>query len=628
MRSVSRVFWRTLALLLAFLLGFLTCVGAIFGAGFFIYEKVSFDTVNDNFTKLDTSQVFDKDNAEVVLTSLTIKQMIEEGKALSKLGDEVTIDLLVSRYGLKISKDVYKYLNEDLRQIPLFKLFSQEGIDSVLKSVTVGLIMSYDRVPNPDYTEGSDEPEYIWLNKGTEVTGINGILSDYSLYKLIHEGIDLQNFASELTVASVMDLYCKDNLPVYRYVDGALALVTDIEPIEVWYNSDGTKADKMIASVAKSNVLEIGDKFEGLALSDVLGYVEYNQEFYSYTVEIDNSSEFILLEKATGITAELADLSITELSQGKLDDKLDEIELSTVLGYTLTEDGKYLDNGEEVKGIMGVLAGKKIGEISSSVGDIQVGEVAGYTLVGETWYKVYDEEDPSKCVPASGVLGAMADLTVDKMTDESELSKKIETISIADALGYTLDPEKGKYYKDGELLTGVMAVVADTPIKDIQSKIDSSKTGELMGYEVELVDDFDEFGNPIKKEVWSKDGVAVHPIMNKVASTGFNELDGLPGSLVLGDVIPDDERTGLVSFIKPSTPINEIPDAVDDVFNNTTMQELVKKDVIKFEATETETAEERKQRFLNKEIANWTMPQIMDFMLDVPDEMLSSSETP
>ena len=220
-----------------------------------------------------------------------------------------------------------------------------------------------------------------------------------------------------------------------------------------------------------------------------------------------------------------------------------------------------------------------------------------------------------------------------QLTNGGIESSDFNDLPLCDVLGFAKG-EDGKYYDNGKEVTGIMAVLADTPIKDIQSRVDTSETGELMGYDKAILpvlnengdQVLDEQGNAVTKTVWY-DGVdeagnpkEIHPIMNRVASSKFDELDKLPDILVLGDVIPEDKRSGLVSFIDPETKIDDIPAAVDTVFNTTPLSDLVDEGVVVFDplldgdGNVIKTSEQRAEEFKQKAVSSWTMPQVMEFL--------------
>lgn len=609
-----RIFSKLLALLLAFLIGFVFCLGALVGVGFLIYSKVSIDYINETgIANIDTSDKIDKDSAEVSLTAMTLADLVKEYNDLKALGDEATIDYLVDRYGLILSDKVDVLLNDEMREIPVFELTSNEGTTKVLKAITIGSLLGYEKEDNPDYTLGSDESEFIWYDEGVEVEGLNAVLAEYSLFRLLNEGVDTEALSDDLTIASVLNLDSRSDIPVYTLVNGEKVKVEDIAPITVWFNSDGTRTDKIISSVADAKISEVGEKFEELYIADIIGYVKYNDSYYSWDVKYEDG-EHILLTKEDGITAEFADLSVKKVSEGGLDDKVSDMQLATVLDYTLGEDGKYYDDGVEVTGIMAVLADDKVGDLGKNVGLIKVGEVAGYTFVDGKWYSSYDKADPTARVEAKGILAALSDMTVDEMSDESVLSAKIRNVNVADVLAYELR-EDGKYYKDSEAtepITGIMAVIADTPVNGISEKLDNSEMGELIGFTKTTAPVVGEDGITIVgyKNVWLDDnGEPVHVLMQTVSNTLFKDIGSLTDNLTLGEIIEEkDRQKGFISLVPADTNIKDIGPTVGNIFNEKTLGDFVSSDAINLDPAVS-------ARLLENGFGDYTLPEIFTLIV-------------
>ena len=1103
MESVSRFFLRALCLFLAFLLGFLCCVGAIVGAGFYVYGKVSFDTINDKFTHLDTDGLINREEADVLITSLSIKELIAEYKALVDLGDELTVQYLLDRYGVIVSDEVNAFLTDDIRAISVNKLWTKEGLDSIMQTVSIGTLLKFEKVANPDYDPTDPESEeFIWVDSNDNtVTGIEAFAADFNLYDIINGNISFDSITEELKIGDVLNLD-PVVLPAYaKNENGDLVPVEGIDNLTVWYQSNGTAASSILGVFAGSSIADISSSFDSIVISDVIGCVsvaytdedgEERHRLYNKNItSMEDGTPYVLLteeknglttefggmsvgdftgdgindtinkielidvlgyeerggvwydksgnkaesymvallhtpegdpttinniadsiggiqvgsfagysydeelgiwldedgEEADGIIATLADLTVEDMTDnGKLTDKIQTIELATVLGYEYDEVTnkwyeKFVAPGSaenvEVSQFMEALIVDSEGNlttvesVSGTIDELQVGKLAGYEKHGEVWYEIYDEENPENSVPASGILATISDLTVkdmsdndtlteeiqsvtlvdvlgyeydeasdkwyekfvapdspenvevssfmaalivkndgeltkvnevastvDEMTvakltgyeydevggkwinedgeeaegvlsalidltvkdlsdgdklsdeindvelsvilgyekhgnvwyetyiedghadnveagklmaalfesdgepvkiggvsqriesmsvgefagftydeendiwldedgeqargvlasladlkvtemsDESKLTEKIkhvelgyamgyylheyvngdgdtvkewytdstmtakpdgimgaicdtpvgeiqdridetaigellgyeksgdvwldendeqpsnvisaiadlkfselndnkklteaiEVLTVADAMGYTYDEVEQKYYKDGQPMTGVMAVVAGTPIKDMQDKINNSDTGELMGYvakEVPVLDGegnptYDGDGNAVVKIVWYDGEDEVHPLMNKVANTKFDELDTLPNTMTLVDIIPEDKRqSGLISLIKnpEEVTIDGIPEAMNDVFNDTTLYDLADKDVITFKpivdgnGDVIKTAAERKEEFKQKSFATWKMSELLEFLLDVPDSFFGT----
>jgi len=620
-----RLVWRILAFLLAFLLGFAACAGSIVGLGYFAYKNVSLGTFN-----VDTSGFHNEEMAEVSINYLTIEDLIEEWKTVSEMGDELTFDMLVLRYGLIIPEEVNAVLPDDIRALSLHKVFSEEGLDIIASNIYFGQFFNFEKVESADADVTGNK--YIWLdpNTGLEVGGLNANIANYTIKDFLDGGINVEKLLADLTVGDVLDMRERNDLPVYKYdaVNGEI-LVTDIEPVTVWYDASGHAAGNMMNSIAAMNINEFDAAIDTLTIAELMGYVNYNGKYYNSAVKTGATGDYILITEAAGVASELADVSLATITGGGLQEEIVDIRVSTALGYTEI-DGEWYNGDKKVTGVMSVFAknGYKIGELDSKIKEIQIGELAGLQHLDDgKWYKTVDPENPENNVLASGVLATMADLTVDQITDDDALSAKVKTITVADALGYTKVNDKWYEVYDhpgsakNEEVTGFMAVIADTPMSDIQTTIDGAETGELLGYTKKSVEIKDGDGNVIgTEERWFDGGVEAHVLMQKVANTPFNEMKNLTDTLTIQDVIPAEQReTGFISLVAPETNITEIGSEVNNMFETKTMRDFIESGAIVFEPKGEQTAEQRKEAFLAKPVADYTMSQLMNFIADLPD---------
>ena len=114
--KATSVFGKILVMFLVFGLGFLSCIGALIGGGYFLYSRLTLNHFN-----VDTSKVLSED-AEKDLTAMSLAQLIAEFSSLK--GDSLSFELLEERYGLILPKEMEEYLTEDLKEMSFKKLFS------------------------------------------------------------------------------------------------------------------------------------------------------------------------------------------------------------------------------------------------------------------------------------------------------------------------------------------------------------------------------------------------------------------------------------------------------------------------------------------------------------------------
>lgn len=611
MRSFSSGILKFIAITLTFLLGFITCLGALAGGLYIAASKVSLDTF-----KVDTSPVIDRDAAKVDVPSMTVLGAIEEFKNLRELGDGVTINALVARYGLILPDAVDPFLPGRIKEMPITKVFSKEGVDELLNNVYFGQIFRYDSIENPDKTD--EKHKYLWYDheSGKQIVGINHEISNYTLAQFVSDGIDIDALVETITIGEVMDMTSRSDFPIYLGYGSDKSPVTLDNPIVVWYDRGGERSEPIISALAPYSVNDVEPALHSMTIGEIMGYVIYEDEYYSWDIKNDGEGEYISLASVDGIASELSDMSLDGISAGNLDTKVKGMQVSDVMGYKFNETtGKWEDENGELSGVMASVAGYKIGELNERIPEITVGDLSDFTLVDGVWYSHYDAEVPENCVVANGVVSIIADLTINELSHEETVAAKVEKVTLADALGYTYDEDEGAWVdKNGTEISGVMSVLADTPIKSIQSKIDNSDMGELMGFTLgkkTVVED------GVEKEIdwWyseDEDGniVATHPLMNKVASTTFDKVDSLADDLVLSDIIPEEDRkTGFVSLADPNTSLTKISEEMERVFDETTFDEYLDCGAVEIENPESEAK-------FRAVFGNQTLSELLDWVID------------
>lgn len=378
-----------------------------------------------------------------------------------------------------------------------------------------------------------------------------------------------------------------------------------------WSNDDGVVSG-ILGIVADATTVTLEDKINKTTVGDVAGYIYVIPEgatvgkwYIEYTSATNNVP-------ATGLLASLADLSVMDLSNEELVRlKVMDVKIGDVLGYTY-EDGVYYQTvgGSlvPVEGFMVSIAGATVGNVESEINNIPIANLAGYHF-NEDDGKWYTNKDLT--IEAHGVLVAFADLTVGHIADDGELTHRIQGITIADVFEYQQDPVSKKWYYTNEDGTrggevkGVMAAIADSKINDIADNINNKDTGVLLGYT--YAPKVDSAGNVISGEYWwYENGVAVHPLMNKVSGMKFSELSDITSSLTIADIVlPEDRESGYLSLLAEDTTLDNLPAALDNIFSTVTIKQLYDAGVIDLKEGTT----------LNSYVENKTINQLINFAL-------------
>ena len=237
-----------------------------------------------------------------------------------------------------------------------------------------------------------------WYNSdGTKATGIMAAIADVNIGELSTE---MQN----ITIGEMLGLY---------------------EENGVWYNSDGTKSSGVVASLADTSVGNLNSELNNIKVGEILGFTYNESEGCWYDGNVKASgvtgaladSKLITLNedlshllvgeiagytrlsandphasegegwytfdgstytKATGILAELSDLTVNQLTDSNgsaLTDKIGNVKLAEALGYTNVDGVWYDKSGAPLTGIMSALADKPINDMSSAVDELTLNDI-------------------------------------------------------------------------------------------------------------------------------------------------------------------------------------------------------------------------------------------------------------
>ncbi len=560
MRAAS-ILGRILIFFLIFILGFLSCIGVFVGGGYLAYTRLSLDKLGVN-----TSGIL-SDDAEVDISALPIGELVAEFSALKSA--KISVALLVERYGLILPSELDSLLTDELREMEFTKLFSQQGIKELLSELYFGKLFGYERKDNPNYSilDPDAEPEMIWVNPdtGTRVIGINGVLADITVGEFLDGGIPTQKIMDDLSVGELMELTAKTELPVFiKSEDGSLVLVEDIDPITVWYDSDGNEVASVVGAIADKSVSELTTGLDDISLGKILGTVAYKDKNYTYEVR-RTLDEHIVLTEAESIISEFADLSIDGLTGDQVNDKVNNVEISSLLGYKKDEaTGDWLDsNGKKVNPIMAQLASSKVGGLNETIDTLSFGDIAELVAVDEngdviedldayegeiTWYeKGYEKGSPDN-VLAAGLMASLAGLSVGDMNDSSAITDAIKDTAVGDAMGYV--KKDGVWYTDDTYSTeasGIMSSLADSKVGEMNEEVDKitfAKVAELVAVDEngEVIEDVDSYEGEI---TWYEKGYEKGALDNELATSVMIAL----AMLSIGDMSDNDALTDAVGEV-------------------------------------------------------------------------------
>lgn len=519
---------RFLSLLLAFVIGFAACAGTLVLGGVYVYSSVSYGTL----TEWGIAPKFPDDllsgDGKVDLTALSVKDLIAEMQSLVGYGDDLTLNLLMERYGLVLPDGTEEYIADTWRTAPLMTLFSADGVNYILENTTVDYV--YKFVPDGVLSDPAKDALKDKTFKDVIALKLGYLLEDVKLGYFLNV------------------TYEKDDGGVYRvvYADASAPTLNElIAPLSLGAILDKVTNGGDVFGVIRDDIGEcLLSELAGSALDDKLTGI----------LEGKTVADILVKNEETGKH---------ELSVSKL---FEDVYLGTVLGYDKIKDegGNRIgwkkgdtELGGMDKAVADISLDKLINDenyqISDAFSDLYIGDLMDYEPV------YGDATAPEKITgwtkdgaAVSGMDKAVADISVRDLLDGKEITSSFDDLYIGELTdGYEkgdADPEReGKYlwYRtdaDGvrEKLTGVddrlanirLGDVLHTKNYEITDEFRDLYVGELMDYtkgEEKEPASVDGEGNPVAaKYKWTKDdGSEVTGVEARFANYLFGDvMDG------------------------------------------------------------------------------------------------------
>lgn len=526
-----------LALIMAFMLGFLCCAGPLFLGGYLAYSWVSLDKLDKWGIVSVNTDTYISDDPDVSLTKMTIKDLIEELKTLSEYENTFTIDTLIERYGLILPDSVDKVIPPGARNVPLSQLFSQSGADAVLDGTTFDYILQF--LPSSFLSEPARE-QLRYKSLRTATGGEFSVL------------LDGMRLGYLLGVNYERDVNGRYNIV---YADAANPTILELlAPIEL---------GKAYSSFKNGDGI-LGVLFVCLGDAEISGFVncfagsdaaeKYKDKKISDLIYFDKNSNAYALDFANVLNG---------------------IKLGTYLGYTPiydTEDSSviagWLNGSEKLKGFDKIVADIDVGKIfengfqfSDLFDGVYLGEALGYSKgaalprenpessIKYEWYTesvkdsgVYDKrvgsvEETMSNYLLSDIMSGKADMTVSSLLGDTTIADVFELTlteyEVIDASGNiiykTEDPTVPvtvKVWKDsdGNEADAVVSALANLQISEADAQIGSIKVGDILGYSYCNGAWYDKTPSGDKYMLTSADGLTRHIADLTVNELGNSEL--------------------------------------------------------------------------------------------------------
>lgn len=533
--------------------GILLGIGAIVGVGFLAYYKATPQWINSTFkTNIDLGS---ED-----LNKITLSKLVSKAMYISNNSDKYTLEDFEKDFGYTIPSEIKGINIEKLKTKPLNKI--GEGISDVLNDVAMN-DLSELYTPSGDVEKLLDDCLTLYVKTGY----LNGdkVYADKDCteevaFATIENGAVKVKDVTKVPVDGKVKFDLKDvpllqGLPVYITHLGDNMTIKRLETAFGIVLPSIIKISDADKEVKKIN--DLGDIINNMYLADFLDY-EYDATADKVYKTVDG-----VKTEVTGAIATISKKKVKELNT--LEDTIKTMKVYEVLNYTY-QDGKYYDNGSEVTGIMGKIAGYTVGTLSNDIQTLSIADILDYTISGN---QVLDKDGN----PVKGVLKTIANLTVGNMADQ--LQGKIDNMTIADVLDYTINSDNSVTDADGNQVKGVLKAIADLKIGNmgsgLQNKIDNMTIADVMDYEVrdgKVYNGSTEVTGTMATLI--KKGTTVSGMVDAVNNLTIAEA--LDYTLVDGVYKDNSGKTvsGVLALIDLSDKVTNLSKQIDEVFNGNT----------------------------------------------------------
>ena len=539
---------------------------------------------------------------------------IMDGKTLE---DILVLDEVTGTYTIKLDGLLKGQLLGDLlgytpvwseTDPPFIREWQQDGVTVTgymrgLASVDAGVILTEDFEPSALFGD-----VYLgdFLNY-TPVVDATGEIVDWT----DASGAPIGKAYRTLAMKSVEEMTSGgmefDTLFAGIYVGDFYGYVYD-EEREVWTDEvsegvyeDVTGVNRVLAKIEIGKLLADGDydissEFEGMQLGELLGYTKEGDDWYQ---EVSDAQGGVTLEKVGAMESVIADTDAGDLMSGEFDisSEFEGMQLGELLGYTKEGDDWYqeVSDGqggvtlEKVGAMESVIANMDAGDlmngnldISSEFEGMQLGELLGYTKVGDDWYQEVSDGQGGVTLEKVGAMeSAIADADAgDLMSGNFDVAETYRDVFVGDMMEYTrgeeILPEGGvspeavedreyNWYKvydeehpeNNELVTGMEAKLANYSLYKLikgEAKLDADTVtegmtvAEILGLHEKVCYVYDANGEPIMVNgervtvsLWyDDDGAKANGVIGAMAQKEFSQLvDADEGfdTLYIGEVL-------------------------------------------------------------------------------------------
>lgn len=558
----STLLRRILVFILTLLLGMAILVGAVAGGIYMALTAVSLNSLERVGVSVP-NEILTEDS---ILRELSVLGLIGELSGIPGRLSSLSINTLLSEYGVILPDAVRAVIPAALCDLPLSELTGSGALDVILENVTMGEVfgsVGEQNLPALAWEKLSTRSlshlargEYYILFDGLYLGDILGIP-----LTVAPDGTAEPDFSGGQAVSITAYLGTVNLGEYFAAEDGSTVIQASLDrtPLDSFVEADegnpiaGAIQKKKLGDLLKLTnggfTFSADNLMEDLYLGDTLSY-EKGEDGIWYDADG---------KEATGVFRELAGLPLNNLTGDDIMDAVDRVYLAELMGYDRKEDGtdengkpKYtfekLENGDTKtpEGMIAEFADMTVGQLRTdgqldkTVKEMQIGVAMGYTQTNGVWYEADGE------TRVDGVLRPLLGETV------GNLNAGLDTLYLGEVMGFDAIYEggsttptafrkdtnrNGDYTDDGDNAPGpLMEKFVDMPLADIEEesaftdRIQEVRIGDAMGY-------------TLKEGVWYNGDDPVTGMFRTLAGKRVDELEEAVKDVRVSDALGYEKNT-------------------------------------------------------------------------------------
>ncbi|MBQ7642856.1 MAG: hypothetical protein IJS67_03035, partial [Clostridia bacterium] len=563
---MGKVFRRLICFFLGVVIGAVATIGGVATSMYYMYGNVTVGSITD-----DTVPEFGDVN------DYSVEDLVALVNRAMNSPDDYTFRDLEEKYGIDFTALLKRLVGEDvitdekieqgyiddLKSVSLFSLFSGDGLNGFLSGLPMGAVLAFIPEDSISPQERAKLRRYSvgQLLETDEYTGQPGLFT--AIRDIAVGGLLPNQFEYDLQTGK------------YRSASGkksALDLLANVK-LGAVVDSFVTGTSDIVTEIVEGGLSDLG----GYTFGELVGYFIDDAEI---TSRVDALFSGMRVRDAFTKNAEGEyEFSVENLT--------DNVKIGGLLGYEYDEDeGVWKQDGEEVKGVMKVLAGLDVttlylaftsdGDITDKIsnallafGDLTIGDV--FETLG------FEKDEEGNFVDLNGkFLNSLTKLSLADVIGDGDLSpvsilrnilgaiKEYNTdVTFGEGLGelfgivpdgnggykYT-DPEKGEVnyalsrLLDVKISDFVGAIGDDEPdvmniINVFNDALSGIKVGDLLGYKKDGGVWVDENGEQVNEMLGLLSEVSFSAVFDVIngESDPASIIDALLSEMTLGDVV-------------------------------------------------------------------------------------------